>query len=110
MSTSKSTYSDLHFPKLESAAKYVQWREDIRKILEIYGLLHCIDPTKRRFTMPVYPPCGADLRELEFRQKQSTIDKALKREADEQYVTVFVKLCEAIPKQYYRTWTKNITT
>jgi hypothetical protein len=39
----------------------------------------------------------------------STIDKALKREADEQYVTVFIRLHDAIPKQNLRNWTKNIS-
>jgi hypothetical protein len=107
--SSESLSKSLNLPKLESAIKYVQWRADVIKILGIYGLLHCIDPTKRRYTIPIYPPCGLDIRELEFRQKQNSIDKAMKKESDEQWITVFIKLQEAIPKQNVRNWTKNIT-
>jgi hypothetical protein len=106
---STSVLSNFKLPKLKSAEEFVPWREDSLKILDIYGLSHCIDPTKRRFTIPVYPPCSADLRELEFRQRQSTIDERKKAKSDNEYVTVYFALHDAIPKQNVRNWTKGIT-
>jgi len=109
MFKSTSVLNNLKVSKLKSPGEYVQWNEDTRKTLEIYGLSHCIDPSKRRFTIPVYPPCSADIRELEFRQKQNSIDEAKKTKSDEQYVAVYFALHDAIPKQNVKTWTKGIS-
>ena len=96
--TRKSIYASVQFPVLE-VESYPKWLKEARKTLGIHSLEHVIDKSIARYKKPSYPPCGATLAEVKFRQDQYRIDDEKLKLADDQYITVYYALYDSIPNE-----------